>query len=310
MNWTEAHQQAMFAAYETHEDLGLDTFCRIDVFEAMHKAGLKLIFRQLDCAALYIPPVLGSLPGAVINSDHPLALERYSAGHEFGHHVFEHGPQVDRETEVRLSGTRLPANEMVAEAFAAWFLMPPEVADVALEQTGCAVLEEPTDVYAFALRLGVSYSAACVHLPSLKFVSRARADGWSKIARKTIKQTLSATPPPGGWQNDVWVLSERDAGAALVVRVGDRLLVVPDSEWAVRELSAGAVLAEDEPRDLFAAASPNRPLVIDLPKETDGGPAMLVLERAGQVVTFALQIERPRVGLYVPARGVRSEEHS
>jgi Zn-dependent peptidase ImmA (M78 family) len=310
MNWPEAHQQAMFAAYEAHEDLGLDTFRRIDVFQAMHEAGLKLIFRQLDCAALYLPPVLGSRPGAIINSDHPLVLERYSAGHEFGHHVFEHGPQVDRETALRLSGTRLPPHEMVAEAFAAWFLMPPEIADVALEQIGCAVLEEPADVYAFALRLGVSYSAACVHLPSLKFVSRARSDAWGKIAPKTIKQALSATPPPGGWQNDVWVLSERDAGATLVVRAGDRLLVSPAGEWAVRELPGGAVLAEDEPRDLFEAASPTRPLVIDLPKEVDGGPATLVLERAGQAVTFALQIERPRLGLYVPARGVANKAHS
>lgn len=310
MNWPEAHQQGMFAAYEAHEDLGLDTFRRIDVFQAMHEAGLKLTFRKLDCAALYLPSVLGSCPGAIINSDHPLALERYSAGHEFGHHVLEHGPQVDREPEVRLNGTRLPPHEMLAEAFAAWFLMPPEVADVALEQIGRGALDEPVDVYAFALRLGVSYSAACVHLPSLKFVSRAQADAWGKIAPRRIKQALSAPPPPGGWQNDVWVLSQRDAATTLVVRAGDRLLVPPAGKWAVRELPPGTVLAEDEPQDLFEAASPTRPLVIDLPKDIDGGPATLALETAGEVVTFALQIERPRFGLYVPVRHAASEARS
>src|SRR5438067_1041506 len=115
MRWRQAHQEAIIAAADAHDELDIDAFARIDVFAAMAQERLKLIFKPLaGCAALYLPSVLGSRPGALINSLHPLALQRYSGAHEFGHHRFEHGAQIDKDVELRLSGRALPPHEMLA----------------------------------------------------------------------------------------------------------------------------------------------------------------------------------------------------
>jgi hypothetical protein len=165
VRWRDAHHEAMIVAAQAHDDLGVDTFSRIDVFAAM-ASELKLIFRPLDgYAALYLPSVHGSRAGALINDQHPLALQRYSGAHELAHHRFDHGAQIDAGVELRLSGQTLPAHEMLAEAFAAWFLMPPERGDVISETLGIERPMRPLDVYAMALRFGTSYSATCVHLP-------------------------------------------------------------------------------------------------------------------------------------------------
>ena len=34
MDWRSAHREAMVIAFEAHEDLAIDTFARIDVFDA------------------------------------------------------------------------------------------------------------------------------------------------------------------------------------------------------------------------------------------------------------------------------------
>jgi hypothetical protein len=292
VRWSDAHHEAMIVAAQAHEDLGVDAFARVDVFAAM-ATELKLIFRPLDgYAALYLPSVRGSRAGALINDQHPLALQRYSGAHEFGHHRFDHGAQIDAAVELRLSGQALPAHEMLAEAFAAWFLMPPERADVVGQTLGVGRPATPLDVYAMALRFGTSYSATCVHLPSLKRASSADVRQWQGLALKTIKQTLTRSAPPGGWANDVWVLSARDAAEPLVVRAGDRLLF---DRAELVELPAGAAKVDTPAPDLLTPAR----TVIDLSPEIDAGPATITLALDGDVISFDLLVERARHGLYI-----------
>jgi Zn-dependent peptidase ImmA (M78 family) len=292
VRWRDAHHEAMIVAAQAHDDLGVDAFARIDVFAAMARE-LKLIFRPLDgYAALYLPSIRSSRAGALVNDQHPLALQRYSGGHELGHHRFDHGAQIDTAVELRLSGQTLPAHEMLAEAFAAWFLMPPERADVIAEALGVERPTTPLDVYAMALRFGTSYSATCVHLPSLKRATTVDVRQWQRLALKTIKQALTPTAPPGGWANDVWALSMRDAAEPLVVRAGDRLLF---DEAEIVELPAGATEGDVPAPDLLTPAR----TVVDLNPEIDAGPATITLTVDGDVISYELLIERPRHGLYV-----------
>jgi Zn-dependent peptidase ImmA (M78 family) len=299
VRWRQAHQEAIIAAADAHDELDIDAFARIDVFAAMAHERLKLIFKPLaGCAALYLPSVLDSRPGALINSQHPLALQRYSGAHEFGHHRFEHGAQIDKDVELRLSGRTLPPHEMLAEAFAAWFLMPPERVDVVLETLGIERPDSPAAVYALALRFGTSYTATCVHLPSLKRAAEDDAQAWGKVALKKVKQSLTSTPPPGGWANDVWTLNERDADEPLVVRVGDRLIVDLPGRWSLEQLARGGTESDEPPADLLSAAA--SPTVVDLGTDMDAGPARIVLGQGTSTVAYELVVERPREGLYVP----------
>src|SRR5689334_18384635 len=79
MRWADAHRTAMGFAFEAHEDLNLDTFGRIDVFDAIVTDSVRLHFRPLDCAALYLPASVAGRAGVLVNELHPLALQRYSA---------------------------------------------------------------------------------------------------------------------------------------------------------------------------------------------------------------------------------------
>jgi Zn-dependent peptidase ImmA (M78 family) len=300
MHWRDAHRAAMVAAADAQEELELDTFQRIDVFGAMSEAGLKVIFRELKgCAALYLPTSLGGRPGAIINSSHPLALQRYSAGHEIGHHFFGHASQVIREAEPQRTSQEPSEQEMLAEAFAAWFLMPPEGVEQALASMNLASPQSPEDVYGLALRVGASYQATCVHLPSLKLISATRGIEWSRLSLKGIKQRLSTEEPPGGWRNDIWVLSDLDTERALVVRSGDRLVFdLPGYE--AKALPSGASSQTLPQADLLSGSR----LQVDLSPEMDAGPVNIVLSCHERRIEFALSVERPRVGLFVAAREV------
>jgi Zn-dependent peptidase ImmA (M78 family) len=295
MDWRSAHREAMIVAFEAHEDLAIDTFARIDVFDAMAASGLRLVFRDLqESAALYLPANLGGTPGAIINALHPLALQRYSGAHEYGHHLFGHGEQIDRNSEPRGPGAALAPAEKLAEAFAAWFLMPPEAADAVLDRLGITQIARPLDAYALALRLGTSFSATCTHLPSLKLVPGPTAEQWRGLALKAIKQELTASPPPGGWKNDVWFLSRDDAGAELVVRSGDRLLIDLPA-WDVDHAPDRATVTRVEPTDLLSQPQ----WQVDLPFHTPPGSARLSLRDPSTTLTFSLRVEHPRRGRYV-----------
>lgn len=285
----------MVAAFGLHEDLAIDTFGRVDVFEAISALGMRLVFRPLDnCAGFYIPP-RGSRAGIAINSRHPLALQRYTAAHELGHHIFEHGEQVDRDSEVASGARGATPQERLAEAFAAWFLVPPEAAEVTFQRIAKVKPESGRDTYLAALRLGVSYSALCTHLPSLKLASPSQASSWRGRALKDVKQELTTEPPPGGWKNDVWELTGRDHESVLFVRAGDRLqFAVPES--TAESIPNGATIGHPAMPNLLI----EEPLIVDLAPDMDPVPADLEIVSAGTKLVYPLRIECPRLGTYIP----------
>jgi hypothetical protein len=114
------------------------------------------------------------------------------------------------------------------------------------------------------------------------------------MSLKTIKQELSATAPPGGWHNDAWVLSAADAEDELVVRAGDRLLIdLPG--YDIDAVPPGASAELLAPADLLSRSR----WQVDLPSGTDAGPTIVALRDASTRVSFALVVERPRLGRYV-----------
>lgn len=300
MIWKHAHQEAMFAAAEAHEEHDVDTSARIDVFAIIDSAGIDLAFKPIGAAGLYLPAKLFGANGIVVNSDHPLALQRYSASHELGHHHFGHEPDIDLEPELvaRPDREQLPDEEKLAEAFASWFLAPPELVDVILEQVGAERPAAPRDVYQLALRLGTSYKATCYHLPSLKLLDARVAHQWAQLELRKIKEEIAPQQRSEGWHFDVWALGERDRGAGHVVRAGDRLALALGGTWEL-ELPRGFSLVDDEPTTLFPEASDT--IVVDVARDAPRGPVTLTL-RATSGDTFAVRLEvvRPCFGKYMP----------
>src|SRR5437867_2727207 len=95
MRWEEAHRLAMLRAAHAHRELGIDPTRRIDIFRAIEDAELILSFEPM-------PNLSGAYyrdAGILVNANHPLARQRYTAAHEFGHHLFRHDTSVDPLTE-------------------------------------------------------------------------------------------------------------------------------------------------------------------------------------------------------------------
>jgi len=288
MNWREAHEEAMFAASQAHDELEIETTRQIDVFSAIASLGLDLIFRPLrDASGLFFPGPTRAESGVLVTSNHPLAKQRFTAAHELAHFWLQHVPKLDLNTEVlaRDAISELSPDEMVAEAFAAWFLMPPELVDAALDELGVDSVSGPEDVYGLSLRMGTSYSATAYHLPNLKLIDYSTASRWAKEPPKRVKTSLSRGVEMGSYFKDVWSLTEKDSDRGFRVQTGDRFVVtlpeIPSSGymWRAEELPGGAVVVADTMIDSLSTPYAQESL-IDGEAERPGGtyPRILIVD--------------------------------
>ena len=88
-----ARLTGMTAAQEEHQRLGTTMHERVPVFDVIEDARIWLFFQPMR--TLYgAYERHGDAAGIIINSQHPLSLQRFTAGHEYGHHVL--GPRGER----------------------------------------------------------------------------------------------------------------------------------------------------------------------------------------------------------------------
>jgi Zn-dependent peptidase ImmA (M78 family) len=285
--WAEAHTRAAVAAAELQADLDLDLDQPVDVFSAVQRLGLVLAFAPLGkVSGLYLPQQ--PTPGILLHEGHPRTRQRYTAGHELGHHVFGHAAEVDEDLELALRRgdvERWPDHEKEAEAFGAWFLMPRRLIRSGLQQLGIANPSSPLDVYALSLWLGTSYTATARQLAAVKLVSYEQAEAWARIAPREVKRSLAGDMVPDDLRNDVWWLDARHNRQPVDARPGDRLVITldetPSSGFSWRftdqraELQLLADSYEDDWEPQLAAES-----AAEQANDLDGGghPRSLVLE--------------------------------
>jgi Zn-dependent peptidase ImmA (M78 family) len=232
--WGDAHARAAVVASQLHADLGVDLETPIDVFGAVQRLGVVLAFSDLgSTSGLYLPPSAEQrLPGILLNSQHPRSRQRYTAGHELGHHAFRHRVEVDGDLEDHLElavqrGTLegWPDQEKEAEAFGAWFLMPRRLLRAGLARQGLKAPRHPLDVYALSLWLGTSYTATARHLGTTRLVDASTANRWAALPPKELKVTLSEGLRMTSYRSDVWWLDQHAHGQPVDLRPGDRVLL-------------------------------------------------------------------------------------
>jgi Zn-dependent peptidase ImmA (M78 family) len=248
MNWQDAHRIAMIAAQHATVRLDADrTGGRVaDPFAAAAAAGVLVLFRPLrSLSGVYVREE--NIAGIVVNASHPLRLQRYTLAHELGHHLLGHASVADDAFsfggDIVGSGrvVRSRDDEMVAEAFAAWYLMPRKQVLAAIGRIGPNITA-PFELYQLSLRLGASYEATARHLPNLRLAERSQLRDWlgSRPRRELLQQRARvAVAPMSNQRHDVWLLGPRDDGQQILTRPGDRLvLALPedtaaDLSWAL-----------------------------------------------------------------------------
>src|SRR6185369_6946460 len=100
MNRREMLLEAVAAASRLHRELDSEEIVNrvgggVDVFGAITEREVSLVFRPLDgLLGAFLPhPV----PGIVVTTERGLAVQRFTAAHEFGHFELQHPVSVDAE---------------------------------------------------------------------------------------------------------------------------------------------------------------------------------------------------------------------
>jgi Zn-dependent peptidase ImmA (M78 family) len=191
----------------------------VDVFAAVQSLDLPLLLRPLQglLGAYLSEPT----PGVLVTTQRPMSIQRFTAAHELGHFSLRHRPSLDDESMLR----RMPMQsqpsgdfqEVEADAFAVEFMMPRWLIAWHATRQGWTVndFRRPNVVYQLALRIGASYEATCWTLVRHRFIQQAQARELLQTQPRELKVALLEAHRPQDYRGDVWLLTERDAGARI-----------------------------------------------------------------------------------------------
>lgn len=224
--------RAASKANKVHHALGIINLVRnglerIDIFEALHALEVPVICKPLDGleGALVL---CGNQYGIILSTRTSLYRQRYTAAHELGHYVFEHGLVLDSGDFIGRASTALnvPIKEQEAEAFASEFLCPKILLiSVSRQQFWRSRdLEIPDNVYQLSLRLGVSYRATCISLAANDLLPHHVVNKLLSIRPKEIKVHLANDSQPDDYYGDIHVVSRRSPPKLLRVKPNDRVI--------------------------------------------------------------------------------------
>jgi hypothetical protein len=275
--------------------LGLEPARQVDVFDVIEREPVWLFFEPLRDLYGFFDREDG-VPGIVIQSKHPLSLQRFTAAHEYGHFVCGHSNSQDTHRELFTTAPDLELQEIEAQAFAAEFLMPLALVNRVLARLGLPEVPEgltASAAYQVALELGSSYRATITQLHQLNKITPADLARLERSSPIDIKVGI-AGHRPADTRSDVWLIDNRMRERELLLQPGDefhvRLPEMPSSgyRWRLGDDSAASPLElvddELEPLDLLASrqigAMRSRHLWWRVTRPGSG--------------TVALRLERPR----------------
>lgn len=283
--------KGMRAALRLQRDLGLDRGQarghRVDVFGAIYKENVPLLFRELE-------PLMGAYlrengnPGIILTTRRPLGQQRFTAAHELGHHILNHDPHADDDSILRRAPdragdyARLPPEEQEADAFASYFLVPDWLITTLMQRQNWSPqhFQDPGTVYQLALRLGASYRATLFALARNKVIGSGVRAQLARAKPASIKRNLVPDHPLNSTQDiDVWQLTERDEGT--IIEAGrDDLFVLKLHEdsgagylWNFEELEEAGFAILKDGREKLAEDTVGAPTVRHILAQASQSPA-------------------------------------
>jgi Zn-dependent peptidase ImmA (M78 family) len=224
----QVQAEASLAAQRELARVSADEERPLDVFTLIEEAGVWLMFQPLG--RLYgMYRRIGDVAGVVINANHPMALQRFTAAHEYGHHVLGHDASLDRAEEIEQPETSQGEQEIAAYAFAATLLMPIQRINAALRRLGVEPRPRSLDAmtaYRLAQEMGVSYRAAVSQLRTMGKITRSCAERLRQERPIEIKTAMAGGRRPENARAEVWMLDETADGRRVYAHPEDEIHLV------------------------------------------------------------------------------------
>lgn len=190
-------------------------------------------------------------PRIHVSALRPLARRTFTCAHELGHHVFGHGSTIDELQDDQSKSAERQPNEILADAFAAFVLMPTLGLREAFTKRGLDPNKaSATEMYAIACNFGVGQSTLVNHLAyGIEMINPIQRAQLGRITPKMIRTQLlgEVVPEPLTVADQHWNSATLDTeeGAFLLLPasvVVDTTILMPQ-----RDLAAGRLFKAMKP---------------------------------------------------------------
>ena len=188
MDRTGLMRQGLKAAEAARDAADVDPFGPADPYAVAEAFGLRVNLTATSMEGFYFK---GNPPNILVSSLRPVGRRAFTCAHELGHHWFGHGSTIDQLQEDERDDTSKP-DEVLANAFAAFFLMPTVVVRAAFAIRGWAMSSPtPAQLFTIACELGVGYTTLLNHLSfTLREIGAAKRDELKKWTPQRLRKEL------------------------------------------------------------------------------------------------------------------------
>lgn len=253
--------QGMQASITARTKAGLDLQSPICIYGLCEAHNVNVRFNDINMEGMYDRQ---PKPRIHVSALRPLARRTFTCAHELGHHVFGHGSTIDELRDDHAQNSDRPPNEVLADSFAAFVLMPTLGLREAFVKRGLDPNKASAlDMYAIACNFGVGQATLVNHLAyGIGMISSVQRAQLGRITPKMIRTELLGqvvsepltiadqhwnSPtidmeqgallmlPSGVVVDTAMLMPERDlAGGRLfrAMKVGITRVVIPGSSWA------------------------------------------------------------------------------
>lgn len=231
----ELVMKGMQAAIAARMKAGGDQKSPLCIYGICEAYGVTVRFNDINMEGMYDRQ---PKPRIHLSALRPLARRTFTCAHELGHHIFGHGSTID-EMQDDQSKTDRPPNEVLADAFAAFTLMPTLGLREAFARRGITPdTATAAQVFAVACNFGVGQSTLVNHLAyGIGAMSLGKRDSLGRVTPKMIRTELlgEIVSEPLTVADEFWNSSTLDmeAGALVLLPRGvvvDATILAPERD--------------------------------------------------------------------------------
>lgn len=185
----ELVMRGMQKALSVRAEAGMDFKSPICVYSLCDSMGITVRFNDINMEGMYDRE---PKPRIHVSVQRPMVRRTFTCAHELGHHVFEHGSTIDELKEDNVEGIEKPPNEILADAFAAFLVMPTLGLKEAFAKRGIQPnTASAIDMFSIACNFGVGQSTLVNHLAyGINLISKGKRDALGKITPKAIRTSI------------------------------------------------------------------------------------------------------------------------